>query len=342
MKRLILVCAGLLAAKGFAQDIHYTQSQQTPMLINPAATGMFNGWERITANHKNQWVNTGTKFFTTSLAADMNFFKPKRGSKAHMGFGVQLYNDIGGDSKFGTKQALFNLSAIVPVSEMQLLSAGLQFGLGQRTGNLTGLIFPNQFDGEALDPTINSMEYNNLVTFIYPDVSAGLLYRYGNHKVGFTRDDATDFTIGAAYFHINSPEMNYRIGFKEQLYSKWVVHASFLKDFSGTSSGIETWFNQYIQGPHSETLIGALYRYRISSGSKTTGLSRDAYFMIGLSYRWKDAVNPMMYIQFSSFKLGLSYDVTISEFGQASRSGGLEFSLTYANLDFALFKRRGL
>jgi len=342
MKRLLLFYFGFAGSVIFAQDIHFTQSQQTPMLINPAATGMFNGWERITANHKNQWVNSGTKFFTTSLAADMNFFKPKRGSKAHMGFGIQLYNDIGGDSKFGTKQALFNLSAIVPIAEMHLLSAGLQFGLGQRTGDLTNLIFPNQFDGEVLDPTINSMEYNNLVSFIYPDVSAGFLYRFGNHKVGFTRDNATEFVLGGAFFHVNSPEMNYRIGFKEQLYSKVVIHSSFLKDFEGSSAGIEVYFNQYFQGPHAETLFGALLRYRLSSGSKTTGLSRDAYFMIGCSMRLNDAVSPLLYLQFSSFKLGLSYDITISQFGQASRAGGLEFSLQFANLDFALFKRRGL
>lgn len=342
MKRILLTVFCFSGFVSLAQDIHFTQAQQTPMLINPAATGLFNGWERVTVNHKNQWVNTGTKFFTTSLAADMNFFKPKRGSKAHMGFGIQLYNDIGGDSKFGTKQALFNLSAIVPVSDMQTLSAGLQFGLGQRTGDLSGLIFPNQFNGEILDPTANSMEYNNMVSFIYPDVSAGIFYRFGNHKVGFSRDDATNFRIGAAYYHINSPEMNYRIGFKEQLYSKLVIHTSFLKDFPGSAAGIEAYFNQFIQGPHSETLLGVLLRYRLESGSKTTGLSQDTYLMAGLSYRWQDAVSPLVYVQWNSFKFGLSYDITISQLGQTSRAGGLEFSLQYANLDFALFKRRGL
>jgi len=342
MKKLLFIYCGFVAANLFAQDIHFTQAQQTPMLINPAATGLFNGWERITANHKNQWVNTGTKFFTTSIAADMNFFKPKRGVKPHLGFGLQLYNDIGGDSKFGTKQALFNLSAIVPIAEMHTLSAGLQFGLGQRTGDLTNLIFPNQFDGNVLDPDMNSMEYNNLVSFIYPDLSAGFLYKYGNQKIGFTRDNSTEFTVGAAYFHINSPEMNYRIGFKEQLYSKFVIHASFLKDFEGSALGMEVYFNEFIQGPHNETLIGAFLRYRLSSGSKTTGLSRDAYFMAGLSLRYGDAVSPLLYIQFSSFKFGISYDITVSQFGQASRAGGLEFSLQFANLDFALFKRRGL
>ena len=64
--------------------------------------------------------------------------------------------------------------------------------------------------------------------------------------------------------------------------------------------------------------------------------------MAGLSMRWNDAVSPLLYFQLGSFKFGISYDVTVSQFGQASRAGGLEFSLTYANLDFALFKRRGL
>ncbi|MBI3136722.1 MAG: PorP/SprF family type IX secretion system membrane protein [Bacteroidetes bacterium] len=340
MKKALVFSVLLTGFCAVAQDIHFTQSQQTPMLINPAATGMFNGWERVTVNHKNQWVNSGTKFFTTSIAADMNFFKPKRGNKAHIGFGVQLYNDIGGDSKFGSKQALFNFSAIVPVAEMHTLSAGLQFGIGQRTGDLTGLIFPNQFDGTALDPTMNSHESNSLVSFIYPEVSAGLFYRYGNQKIGFTRDDATEFKLGVAYFHANTPEMTYRIGFTEQLYSKLVIHTSFLKDFPGTSVGVEAFFNEFIQGPHNETLFGALLRYRISSGGKTTGLNRDAYVMGGLAMRYGDAVSPMIYVQWSSFKFGVSYDITVSKFGQYARTGGLEFSLEFANLDFALFKRR--
>lgn len=342
MKRGLITLFLGVSITANSQDIHFTQAQQTPMIINPAATGVFNGWERISANHKNQWVNSGTKFFTSSLAADMNVFKPKRGNKAHMGLGLQLYNDIGGDSKFGTKQMLLSVSGIVPVAEMQQLSAGIQFGLGQRTGDLTNLIFSNQFNGEELDPSINSMEYNNLVSFMYPDVSAGILYRYGNHKVGFSRDDAVDFRIGVSYFHVNTPQLNYRIGYTENLYGKWVVHASFLKDFTDSKAGIQVFFNQYIQGPHTETLYGALFRYRLASGAKTTGLTRDAYMNFGFAHRLKDAIAPMVQVQFSSFNFGVSYDVTISKFGQVSRAGGLEFSLVYANLDFALFKRRGL
>ena len=47
-----------------------------------------------------------------------------------------------------------------------------------------------------------------------------------------------------------------------------------------------------------------------------------------------------MNFQMSNFNFGLSYDITISDFGQYYRGGGLEFSLKYTNMDFALFKRR--
>src|SRR5690606_36332099 len=150
----------------FAQDIHFTQVHQNPMLTNPAYTGMFQGWERIAVNHKSQWVSAGTKFHTTSIAVDMNFFKPKMGNRAHMGAGLLLYNDIGGDSKFGTKQMLFNVSGIVPLGEMHTLSGGIQLGMGQRTGDLTNRVFANQFNGNELDPTLPSQESNGLVSFV--------------------------------------------------------------------------------------------------------------------------------------------------------------------------------
>ena len=329
------------AAVSFGQDIHFTQVATNNMLTNPATTGMFNGWERVSANHKNQWVGAGTKYFTTSVAADVNFLKPKMGNHAYLGMGLQFYNDVGGDSKFGLKQFQMSFSGIVPVGEMHEISAGLQFGVGQRSGDLTGLIFPNQFNGSELDPSINSNEINNLVSFVYPDLGAGLSYHYGNRKVGFTRDDQTDFVFGVAYAHLNHPHLNYRVGYSEKLYGKLTIHANFLKDFSGTTVGIEAFGYEFIQGPHAETLLGALMRIRLSSGSKTTGLTRDAYIKWGLAYRVKDAIAPMFQIQFGSFDVGVTYDITVSKLGQMARSGGLEFSVIYTNRDFALFKGRG-
>ncbi|MBD3639028.1 MAG: PorP/SprF family type IX secretion system membrane protein [Crocinitomicaceae bacterium] len=323
-----------------AQDIHYTQLQTAPMLLNPAYTGMFNGWERVAVNHRSQWLTAGTKFHTTGLAFDANFFKPKRGNSAHMGVGLQLFNDIGGDSKFGTKQLLLNLSAIVPISEMHTIAGGLQFGIGQRTGDLTALSFGNQFNGNEFDPDLPSSEINGLVSRMFVDLGFGVTYRFGNHKIGFARDDATDFRVGFAYFHVNKPNIAYSLGFEEQLYAKMGINVSFLKDISGSPMGFELMFNQFLQGPHAETMLGGIIRYRLTTGAKTTGLTRDTYLMGGAYFRVKDAIAPAMYIQWNSFKFGVSYDITISKLGQYSRNGAIEFSLSYTNMDFALFKRR--
>ncbi|OIQ37687.1 MAG: hypothetical protein BM555_00405 [Crocinitomix sp. MedPE-SWsnd] len=343
MKRLLFSIAFLGAFSSFSQDIHFTQMQQAPMLLNPAYTGMFNGWERIAVSHKSQWVSAGTKFHTTSIAADLNIFKPKNATSAYMGTGIQLYNDIGGDSRFGTKQMLLNVSGVVPIAEMHSLSAGLQIGLGQRTGDLSKLVFGNQFNENAneFDTSFPSNETNGLVSFLYPDLGFGASYKFGKQNVNIVRDDATEFVFGFAYTHVNKPDLKYRLGFTEQLYAKVGINSSFLKDFQGTSTGIELYFNQFIQGPHSETMFGALVRYRMSSGSKSTGLTRDRYLKGGLYYRLNDAIAPALFLHMYGFDFGISYDITLSKLGQVKRAGGLEFSLVYSNLDFALFKRRG-
>ncbi|MGV6860305.1 MAG: PorP/SprF family type IX secretion system membrane protein [Putridiphycobacter sp.] len=326
---------------GNAQDIHFSQASETPMIINPAATGVFDGWERVTVNHKNQWVNAGTRFFTTAIAADLNLFKPRRGKGAYMGLGIQFYNDIGGDSKFGTRLFAFSFSGVVPLGGSSELSAGIQTGVAQKFGDFSTLQFANQFNGEGFDANLQSGEINNLATFAYGDFSAGLMYRFNNKKIGFSRDDGTDFRIGAAYFHVNQPELNYRIGtVSEKLYGKLVIHTSIIKDFDGTKLGVNAYINEYLQGPHNEFLIGALLSYRLQAGGKITGLNQDSYLSFGAALRVNDAFIPTVKLQYKSFSFGMSYDITVSKFGQYYRAGGLEFSLSYANLDFALFKRR--
>jgi len=55
MKQLIII---LIAIAPFswldAQDIHFTQTSNTPLLINPAAAGVYDGWDRVIINQRNQ------------------------------------------------------------------------------------------------------------------------------------------------------------------------------------------------------------------------------------------------------------------------------------------------
>ena len=92
MKKLILILIVISPISCvMGQDIHFTQTSNTPLLINPAAAGVYDGWERVVINQRNQWLGAGTQFMTTSVAADANFFKDEIKRKAHLGVGLLFF-----------------------------------------------------------------------------------------------------------------------------------------------------------------------------------------------------------------------------------------------------------
>lgn len=340
MRSFILTLLSLLSLTCYSQDVHFSQSSEIPLLINPGATGAFNGWERINLNHRNQWLGAETQFMTSSLAADINILKNVNNPKAHMGIGILFFNDIGGDAKFGTRNISLSLSGIVPLGKQHQLSAGAQVGLGHRSGDIGKLHWGNQFDGEEFNTANPSGEINTLNSFFYPEVSAGIYYKFRNVGSSFSRNSALEINAGFAMYHINKPKLQFSSNSEERQNIKYVIHADAFKDFSSSKWGIEVNFVQFLQGPHYETLIGAMARYRFSNGGKITTFKQDAYFAIGASVRIKDAFIPMVQFSMKGFKVGISYDVTTSKLRKSIKGGSLEFSLSYTNLSHALFKRR--
>ena len=340
MKKSLAICFIFLVTNIFAQDYHFTQTNQFTLLQNPANTGLFDGWERAGIGHKTQWANAGSKFQTSVISADLSLFRKRTGEGASMGVGLLFLNDKAGDSHYGTKQMVFSISGIVPLAENHKIAMGIQAGMGQKSGDFSELIFSSQFNGNELDGKLNSGESNNLASFIYPDISVGGLYQFGTDQSSLNSDDQPKIIAGLAYYHANRPILRFRLGGSERLYAKWVIHGSYAKNFKGSNQGFEFNLNQTIQGPHTETNIGVLLRHYLSKGSKITGLKQPSYMAFGMYYRHKDAIAPMIRLNYKGFDFGLSYDITTSTLGQVSRGGGIEFSLVYTNFDYALFKRQ--
>lgn len=343
MKNSIAVLSFFFVALiGFGQDIHFTQMTQTPLLINPASAGVFDGWERVNINHRNQWLGASTQFMTTNVSADMNLFKSDRKNKAHMGLGILLYNDVGGDSQFGQRQASITVSGILPMGQTgHTFSAGIQGGIANRSGNASALSFRNQWDGEKFNSTYLSGEQNKLAGFSYIDASAGLYYVYDGAKTGFRRKSDFKFQLGFSGYHLNAPKFKFNNGgVGEQLLRKYVGHAGIIKDLGDSKMALDANVVQTIQGSHMETLLGLMLRYRFVNGTLITGNSQNAFFGIGLYTRLNDAIMPSVLIDYKGFQFGISYDVTLSALRKAYRGGSLEFSLSYVNRNHALFKSR--
>lgn len=341
--RKIILTFSLMSVFGIhAQDLHFSQTAQTPLLINPGAAGVYDGWERVIINHRNQWLGAGTQFMTTSVAADANFGKTQSNDKAHVGLGLMFYNDIGGDSRFGSQTGSVTLSGILPMGGSgHVLSAGIQGGFGSRKADFSNLTFSSQWNGTQYDQTILSGEANGLNSFRYMEASAGLYYVYDGGQSSFRRNDDFKFQLGVAGFHLNRPELKYTTVTGDRMYRKFVIHSSVISDIAQTDWSIDGSVVQFLQGPHSETILGMMFRYRFQDGTKITGNFQDAYFGFGTFYRFKDAIIPSIMIDWRGFKFGVSYDVTVSTMRRAYGGGSLEFSLSYTNLSHALFKSRG-
>lgn len=333
----VLLCTGL-----HAQDLHFSQTSQTPLFINPATAGVFDGWERVTVNHRNQWLGASTQFMTTGVSADLNIGKNRMNDKAHVGLGLLLFNDIGGDSRFGNQNGSLTVSGILPMGGTgHILSAGVQGGFGQRSADFDELRFYNQFDGTGFDQTINSGEPGSGRSFTYIDANAGLFYMYDANNNTFARNNDLKFKIGVSGYHLNKPYLTYSNGLEtEQLHRKFIAHAELITDIASSNFAIDASAVQVKQGGHYETILGLMMRYRFQSGGKITTLNQDAYFGFGLYSRIKDAIIPAVMVDWKGFKFGISYDVTISALRQAYTGGSLEFSLTYRNLHNAIFKTK--
>lgn len=340
MRRILYIFCFLSASGLRAQDFHFSQTSETPLLMNPAATGVYNGLFRFQTNHRNQWIGGNTQFMTTSFVADGCLYKKPHQNNAHLGLGLFGYNDIGGDSRFGVKSITASVSGIVPLNDDgHQISVGLQVGFANRTGDLSRVNFENQWNGTAFDQTIGSGEYLN-PSFKHLESAAGIMYQFNGDRSTFKQNAENRFQVGVALYHINKPRLDYTMGIQDFLYRKLVFHSSYSSDLASTDWSYDLSLVQFVQGPHFETLVGGMIKNRLQSGTKFTGYYSDAYVGFGLYTRWKDAVIPRIYLDFNGFKIGISYDVTISALRRAAGGGSLEFSLSYTNQNQSSFSRR--
>ncbi|HEU4719218.1 MAG TPA: PorP/SprF family type IX secretion system membrane protein [Bacteroidia bacterium] len=338
-KIVILIFSGVFSFAAKGQDIHFSQFNETPMHLNPAYTGMFDGLFRITLNYRQQWAAMGHPYTTAAAAFDMPLMYAK--DRAYMGIGAFLYRDQAGDSKFGTFTGALSFSGIVPLSENDKLSAGMMGGYSQKSATITSLQWENQYVNGAYDPTAATGESNLLTSFPYADLAAGFAYQH-RHEIGnIAEKNIFELNAGASAFHFNRPSEKFRGGGGEKLDMRYVFHAQVRYDLPGTRFSVRPSAYYMSQGPAHEIVFGTLLRYRIRNGTKITNFFSESGIGLGVHYRWNDAIIPQLYYDLGDMFIGLSYDLNISRYSTVSKmNGGFEVTIRYADLNSALYKNK--
>lgn len=342
MKKIISILVSgfwLLASEVFSQDVHFAQLNETPLLLNPALTGVYDGFYRGIINYRNQWPSMGKPYSTFMASFDAPLAKKYKGG--YFGLGAYLYSDKAGDSKFGTTQANLSVSTILPTNNSGgRVSFGLLAGFVQKSLSLDGIQWPNQYNGYNYDAGITPNESLGKHSFSYVDVGAGMNYETVKRTSTIDGSNTNRFVIGGSFSHATFPLQKFSPGSTERLYWKATAHTTIRRDIPGTKVGIVPSAIFMLQGPAYEVNLGMLVRYKINEGTKFTGFYTESAFSAGLHYRFKDAISPQVYFEFSDYAFGLSYDFNVSSYGEVKKSaGGLEISIKYANMRGALRKK---
>lgn len=327
-KGTILVVAlyslGLQCPSVIAQDVHFSQFSQTPLLVNPALTGSFNGDNRAHLNYRNQWKSVGAPFTTYALSYDMTILK-KKWDHSYLGVGFFALNDKAGDTQFSTTQLSLSVSGVVVVNKAHRISLGLQGGFVQRSLNSTVLQWGNQFDNGVYNPSLASGETGDLSPYSYGDFTAGISWNYQLSELLMTN-------AGAALYHLNKPTQNFATLSTERLYSKLVLHIDGHIGIKGTNWAFRPSFLFLNQGPSNEINFGTMIRYQIREGSKYTGYIKETALSLGGYYRNRDSFIPSIFLEVANIAVGISYDINISGLATVSKGrGGVEIALRYIN-----------
>ena len=328
---LALVIVYTYGVKG--QDIHFSQFYETPLLMNPANSGFFNGDIRGIVNYKNQWASIGNPYTTGMFSVDGGILKNKI-NKVHIGAGLTVYADKAGKSEFGTTQVLGALSGIVKLNDKSLLSAGFNGGFAQKGIKNAELEWGNQYNPSSgiYDPFYNDAEIVPSESASYADFGAGISWRFNSRPSNMKANDRISANFGVAIFHLNQPKQSFYVDDIESLYSKLVVHGRTYIGIKNTTLAIIPSFLMYKQKNQQEIIVGGLVRYALSEESKYTGFIKESAIFMGGHYRLGDAFIPSVYFEVSSFSIGVSYDITLSDLAVSTgTTGGIEISLRFIN-----------
>ncbi len=316
----VAIC-GFFAFESIAQDIHFSQYYLSPLSLNPALTGSFNGKYRVAANFRNQWwtvtKNFGTPTFMT-YSGSFDCVIPT-GSSWHvskLGIGLIITGDQAGTGALSTNQALVSLSYHRSVDRFgkHVVSIGLQGGIGIKRINISDLVFESQLRDLGFDVSIYHGEngFNGKPVF-YPDVNAGIMWRS-------RPSDMFRYSLGFSMYHIAKPKESLLNNPNYKLDHRYVAHASGEVDVSEYFTIIPSFLFLY-QAAAQEYTGGIGIRYSVSDETKITA---------GGYYRHADAFVPTLGVKWKGFTGSFSYDVNFSNLKTATRTvGAMEIALIY-------------
>jgi type IX secretion system PorP/SprF family membrane protein len=335
-----LTTAIFCTASAFAQDIHFSQMEFSPLTLNPALAGANSPMQGI-VNYRSQWSSVATPFKTIAASIDARFNENKRNKSGIIAGGLNFFNDQSGDLQVNTTNVNINLAYHLILDKSSTIGLGISTGFGQRSIDPNDGRWGSQYNGMAYDGMIDPGETFNAPSFSYFDAGSGILYAYRRNKGYMTQNNQLALNAGFAMYHLNRPNYSFIDAANEKLLIRYSAFVNAEIGIQNTRGSVLPGVYFQKQGSSTEILYGLYYKYILSEGSKFTGFSRPMGLYLGIFNRFRDAMAAKIMFEFDQYSAGFAYDINVSSLSTVSNSkGGFELFLRFNMGDGGGFRSR--
>lgn len=292
---LIFTFSSILVPRAYAQDPQFTQFYANPLYLNPAFAGSVR-CPRIALNTRIQWSGISGNYRTYAASYDMHI------DALSGGMGIRFFRDEAGQSTITSHNVTLMYSYQLKVSRKVTMRFGAEVGMMQRALDTRQLTFGDMIDDRYGFVYATQEVFDNDEKIMF-DMNAGAICY-------------TDmFYGGVAFHHITQPNEgflgNSKLPFKFTAHFGAMIPIGKKRKYSG----------EFFLSPN------VLFQLQQSFYQLNIGLyASKGPFVGGIWYRNNDSFIALLGIQKGIFRIGYSYDITISRLTNAT-AGSHEVSL---------------
>ena len=301
-----------------AQDPNFSQFFVSPLTLNPALTGKFDGIVRVAGNYRNQWPTINNAYTTYTASIDAGILKNHIPEFDQFGVGLLAFSDKSGNGVLQNNFLGLSTAYHKALDEdgYNQLGLGFQGTFVNKRLDVTKVYFEDQLRSDGFTGLTSEFFTQQQVNVSYFDLNAGILYNG-------TSNGENNYYIGASMYHLTRPKESFQGG-------------QYIKDprltvQAGGMLPLAEYNAVHFSAIHSRqanainTVIGGAYMLNVNQDPEnSTNLYLGSWFRLG------DAAIPYIGLEFGDLRIGATYDVNMSSLKPGSNMrGGAEFSLVY-------------
>ena len=330
IRPLIFCCLICLTGLLSAQDLHWSLFTYSPLTLNPAFTGAYEGSYRIggiirdqapTLSYANSSSSDNNIYLSYNIFVDAPIITGLR-KQDWVGVGINFYSDEAGALNLGQDYFQASLAYHIGLNKKQTstFTIGLHGGSGARGIDTQTAAFGKDLENPTFMPGSSVSSYTTGIEekSSHFELGLGLLFRSQVNKT-------TGFNMGLNFKHI-IPSKKYglvkntqdvtklplTIGFHAQLDSKmndkWSITPALAFQNARSANEIQI-----------QSMLGYLFNE-----------DKNVVLNFGLGYRVSDAGQVLLGFDYGAFRAAASFDLSLSGISAINKNmGGFELGLSY-------------